>query len=160
MIRPALLAAVALATTPSDADRDQLRAYVGRNMWEPLSDAPGFLGTRLVQRGIARLDRADRRALGRLQVGSPVMSEADFVFTTLCRSHCCPCEHAVVAVDVVTGEIALGLWQGRVTWVWRGQRSRGTPQAIPCGIVTAFYNPTMPVPPEDGDRCSRTVPLP
>jgi hypothetical protein len=157
LIGVVVLAGLVAVGPPAPEDRDQVRAYVGRSMWSAAGGAAGFLDTRLVKRGLERLGAADRRALARLDVGSEVLSDGDFVFAPLCRHHCCPCEPAVVVANVATGEVGVALSRESATWIWRGRRTRVAPEEFPCDVLRRVYDPTMSVPPRDLERCRRTI---
>jgi len=124
----------------------EAQQYVGRNAWDRVGHARSFLETAQVHIALRSLRSDDRRLLKALKVGALVESEEGFTFSSFCRLHCCPCNHAVVAVHEETGHVYVGFWdsQSGARWVWPGSESTTAPEVLSCGVLRALHYKHMP----------------
>jgi hypothetical protein len=73
-------------------------------------------------------------------VSAPVSLIQDFLIVPQCMPHCCPCEHAMLVIDLPRGVFRVGFYKReseKVTIQWFS--SEGEFQALPKEIQDEFY---------------------
>lgn len=156
-----LVAAVLLAG--ASPDLEPVKAYVGKHALDKVGGHEGFFAVPYVAETLqSLLSKNEARLLARLEVRTPVEQGEGFIFTSVCRPHGCPSEHAVVAIDARSGAtyVAFWNWKSGASWVSKHGRTQAAPAEVPCAVLAEFHYGHVPRMTAADQWCERNEPQP
>jgi hypothetical protein len=124
-----------------DASRD-LKSWAGKYSHDTDTNGHTLFQIPEVRTALNRL--LTKEDLNRLtdtySVGSPISLIQGFLVVPQCMAHCCPCEHALLVIDLSRSAFHVGFYKReskKVTVKWIS--SEGEFQALPKEIQDEFY---------------------
>jgi hypothetical protein len=143
MMRLATLITVLLLTVHARGESLDLAGWAGKYSHDTDANGHTLFQVPVVQAALSRLLTKPelKRLTETYSVGSPIRMIQGFLVVPHCMPHCCPCEHAMLVIDLDRGAFHVGFYKHdakKVTIQWIS--SEGEFQALPKEIQDEFYH--------------------
>ena len=143
MMRITALISVLLLTVHTRGASLDLTDWVGKYSHDTDVDGHTLFQVPAIQSALSRLlSKSEvKRLTETYSVGSQIRMIQGFLVVPQCMPHCCPCEHAMLVIDLSRGAFHIGFYKHdakKVTIQWIS--SEGEFQALPKEIQDEFYH--------------------